>query len=113
MPMVWDEANAVATVGGDRGLALAMLTELIASLPMELRTFERLLQGARLDELAERAHRCRGGAAYCGVPDLIAALTALEKSARAGSRGQTEQAMEAVADATANLQRLDLDAITQ
>lgn len=113
VPLVWDAASAVAAVGGDRGLALDLLAELIASLSAELGTFEQLLETEQLDRLAERAHRCQGGAAYCGVPALIAALAELDKSARTGSRSQTEQAMTTVAAAIANLQQLDLDTISR
>jgi HPt (histidine-containing phosphotransfer) domain-containing protein len=87
VPLVWDETGAVAAVGGDRGLALTML--------------------------AERVHRCKGGAAYCGVPELVAALAALDASARAGSRRRAEPAMAVVAAAIAGLQPLDVDAITR
>jgi HPt (histidine-containing phosphotransfer) domain-containing protein len=109
---VWDETDAIATVGGDRALALEMLNELVASLPAQLKAFEELSENGQLADLAETAHQLKGGAAYCGVPDLTAALEALDQAARSGSRAGAEQALPAVIGAIADLLRLDLDALT-
>lgn len=104
---VWDELAALAAVGGDRNLALSMLTELLSSLPAELERWRRLLAADRLDDLGEAVHGCKGGAAYCGVPNLIETLAELERRALRGDRPQTKLALAAAADAISRLQRLD------
>ncbi len=110
---VWDETAALTAVGGDRRLALEMIGDLIASLPLELETLRQLMDEGQLADLAEKAHQCKGGAAYCGVPTLVAALADLDRSARTGNRPRSMQALSAVVAAAADLQTLNLDALTR
>jgi HPt (histidine-containing phosphotransfer) domain-containing protein len=95
-PPVWDEASALASVGGDRAMARNLLLGLCASLPQELGLLRERHAAADLSGTAERAHHICGGAAYCGVPALCSRLKLLEGRARAGDATGTRIALSAV-----------------
>ena len=79
---IWDRQAALAIVGGDEALARRLVEDLTAKLPEDLDRMRSLAGLGQLDALAEKVHKVRGGAAYCGVPALCAALTELDGSAR-------------------------------
>lgn len=77
-----DEAAALATTGGDAVLAAELFATLRDSLPEEIARITQHGRDESWGALADAAHRCRGAAAYCGVPALDQALQALERAAR-------------------------------
>ncbi|MCG6939658.1 MAG: Hpt domain-containing protein [Thiohalocapsa sp.] len=98
---VWDEDAALASVGGNRALALSLLKGLCATLPHELSLLRERHADGDLPGTAEQAHHISGGAAYCGVHALRSRLTLLEQRARAGDVNGCRIALSAVdAEAT-------------
>jgi HPt (histidine-containing phosphotransfer) domain-containing protein len=93
---VWDEASALASVGGDPALARNLLIAMTAKLPHELDLLRQYQAAADLPGTADRAHHISGGAAYCGVPALCSRLRLLEERARAGDVTGTRIALDAV-----------------
>ena len=93
---VWDEGAALASVGGNRALALSLLTGLCTSLPQELTLLRERYADCDLSGTADRAHHISGGAAYCGVQALQSRLKLLEARARAGDITGTSSALSAV-----------------
>ncbi len=93
---VWDEGSALASVGGNRALALSLLTGLCASLPDELRLLRERHADCDLSGTADRAHHISGGAAYCGVHALQSRLKRLEARARAGDTTGARNALSEV-----------------
>ncbi len=94
---VWDEDAALASVSGNRALALSLFKDLCATLPQELRILREQRAAGDLPGTAERAHYISGGAAYCGVHALRSRLKLLESHARAGNDTGTGAALSAVA----------------
>lgn len=103
---VWDEASALASVGGDPALARNLLLAITAKLPHELGLLRERLAARDLPGTADRAHHISGGAAYCGVPALCSRLKLLEERARAGDVTGTRIALDAVAAEVARLTAL-------
>ncbi|TVQ87879.1 MAG: Hpt domain-containing protein [Chromatiaceae bacterium] len=104
LPMI-DVPAALEAVGGDAALMQELLRELQAELPTELAELQRLASAGDLPNLAEQAHKARGGASYCGVSALIAALGALERGARRGDTAAVGQALPRVATEIERLQQ--------
>lgn len=100
---VWDEASALASVGGDRALAKNLLLAMTAKLPHELGLLRECQADRDLPGTADRAHHISGGAAYCGVPALCSRLKLLEERARAGDVTGTRIALDAVEAEVARL----------
>lgn len=92
---VWDRAAALSVVADDPDLALSMLAMLRAELPATRATLSDLAAADDWNGVANAAHRCAGGAAYCGVTALIAALQALEQSARGTATAPPRAALAA------------------
>jgi two-component system sensor histidine kinase EvgS len=93
---IWDRQAALDAVGGDSEMARMLLDQLSAQLPDDLAELHRLLADGHLPELADKAHRIRGGAVYCGVTALVAALTSLDLSAKAGDAACARIALDRV-----------------
>lgn len=92
---VWDAAAACAAIGGDLPMARELLEQLRAELPATLAVLRDHAAAGDWSAVATEAHRCAGGAAYCGVPALSAGLRALERSVLAGD-AEHEAALAAV-----------------
>jgi len=103
---VWDEQAAAVSTGGDLDLARSLLAGLIEELHTELEQMQRLSADGALPELAEKAHKARGGALYCGVPALVAALEGLERHARAAGGARAAESLAQVAEELRRLQEL-------
>lgn len=93
---VWDEAAARSAIGGDAAVARALLDQLREELPATLDALRDHAAAGDWAAVVEGAHRCAGGAAYCGVPALSAALRDLERAVLAGGVGH-DAALAAVA----------------
>ncbi|NIR62121.1 MAG: Hpt domain-containing protein [Gammaproteobacteria bacterium] len=74
----YDRARALEVTGGNETVADEFLAHLQRDLDAAREPLARALDAADYDALWEHAHRLRGGARYCGVPALEAALEALE-----------------------------------
>jgi HPt (histidine-containing phosphotransfer) domain-containing protein len=105
---VWDEQAAMASTGGDPALARTLTARLVEQLPGDLAEMRRLAVAADLPALSEKAHKTRGGALYCGVPALVAALEQLDRSARGGDAALATECLARVADEVRRLQELGL-----
>jgi HPt (histidine-containing phosphotransfer) domain-containing protein len=105
---VWDEQAAMASTGGDPALARTLTAQLVGQLPGDLAEMRRLAAAADYYNLAEKAHKTRGGALYCGVPALVAALEQLDRSARGGDAALAMESLARVADEIRRLQGLEL-----
>lgn len=111
LPVI-DLSTALDAVGGDVALLREVLATLLGELPAELANLQRLAGAGDLHALAEQAHRLRGGAAYCGATALIAAIGALERSARHGDASAVGPALSQVAAESERLaQDQSLDAV--
>ena len=78
----WD--LALEKVKGNEALARDMLQMLVASFDEIAPQIEAATAGNECAELLDVIHKLRGGAAYCGVPQLQASCAALEQGLRAG-----------------------------
>jgi len=105
---VWDQQAAMVSTGGDPDLARSLLAGLVVQLPGDLAVMRRFAASADLAQLAEKAHKTRGGALYCGVPALVAALGRLDQDARSGDAALAAEALARVADEIRRLRELDL-----
>lgn len=103
---VWDEPAALAATGGDAALTLRLLRGLVEQLPADIDEMRRLAAAGDLPNLAEKAHRVRGGAVYCGVSALVAALTDLDLRARHGEAARIAAAVERVGVEAARVAQL-------
>ena len=102
---IWDERSAVEALGGDTQFARNLLGQITAQLPDDLAEMQRLLANSDLQGLAEKAHKTRGGAAYCCVTALLDALRTLDRSARSGDPQAANAALAAVAGEIERLRR--------
>jgi HPt (histidine-containing phosphotransfer) domain-containing protein len=100
---VWDQQAAMLSTGGDAALARTLLGSLIEQLPAELDAMRRLADDAELPQLADKAHQIRGGALYCGVEALCAALGRLDRDAK---QGDAAAAAESLAWVSTEVERL-------
>jgi two-component system sensor histidine kinase BarA len=100
---VWDRDAALAAVAGDENLALQLLADLVSKLPLDLEALRESHRTGALEVLADRAHKIRGGASYCGVSALIEALTALDRAAK---QGDADAAAAALAQTEHEILRL-------
>ncbi len=78
----WD--LALEKVKGNEALARDMLQMLVASFAEITPQIEAAATGNECAELLDVIHKLRGGAAYCGVPQLQASCAGLEQGLRAG-----------------------------
>jgi HPt (histidine-containing phosphotransfer) domain-containing protein len=102
---VWDERSAAEALGGDTQFARNLLGQITAQLPDDLAEMRQLLAEGDLLGLAEKAHKTRGGAAYCCVTALLGALRSLDLSARSGDPQAAASALVAVAGEIERLRR--------
>ncbi len=79
-----DWPMALEKVKGKDALAKEMLQMLVASFDELIPLIERALAGHECAELLDAIHKLRGGAAYCGVPQLQASCAELEQGLRSG-----------------------------
>ena len=103
----WDKQAAMACSGGDADLARSLLAGLIGQLPDDLAIMRRHAAAGDLPNLAEKAHKTRGGAVYCGVTALVAALEQLDLVARNGDAGKAGEALAQVASEIRRLRELN------
>jgi two-component system sensor histidine kinase BarA len=75
---------ALEKTKGKDDLAKEMLQMLVASFTEVTPFIEHALAGHECAELLDAIHKLRGGAAYCGVPQLQARCAELEQGLRAG-----------------------------
>ncbi len=68
--------------GGSEAVWKTMLELLLAQLPDELKALEKEISEGQLPQAAERVHRMRGAASWCGALDLLDQGAALESSLR-------------------------------
>lgn len=94
---VLDTEAALVSAGGDAALVRALLDKLLTQLRADLIEMHTHAHNGDLKRLSDKAHKTRGGAAYCGVPALVQALTDLDQRAKAGDAAAARQAMERVA----------------
>lgn len=95
-PPVWDQAAALASLGGNGTLARQILERFCAALPADIARLRALHAAGHLTAAADQAHRINSGAAYCGVAALRRRLAALETSARAGDAASASGDLAAV-----------------
>jgi len=93
---VRDLDDALRAVGGNADLARELFGTFLRGLEPQLQEIRQNHRSAQWETLKENAHRIHGGAAYCGVPALKAALKALEKAAAAGEPVEIAHRMEAL-----------------
>ena len=74
---VIDLEQAKAISGGDKDLALELIGRLIHDFPEERAALVQAYQSNNVDAVRDTLHRLKGGASYCGVPQLKAAIKAL------------------------------------
>lgn len=79
-----DQARALEIVGGDAALAAELLNTLARSLPGDLGDLESLISAGDWGAVSALAHRLRGAAGYCALPDLGVAAETLERAAARG-----------------------------
>jgi two-component system sensor histidine kinase BarA len=79
-----DWPMALEKVKGKDALAKEMLKMLITSFDELFPLIEGALAGHECAELLDAIHKLRGGAAYCGVPQLQASCAELEQGLRSG-----------------------------
>ena len=90
---VRDPAAAMQAVGGNADLAQELFAAFLESLEPQWQEIRRRHQAADWVELRNSAHRLHGGAAYCGVPAMKAAVRALEQAAREGEPAEIDRRM--------------------
>lgn len=75
---------ALEKVKGKHDLAQEMLQMLVSSFGDLIPLIEAVLAGQESADLLDAIHKLRGGAAYCGVPQLQASCAELEQGLRTG-----------------------------
>lgn len=75
-----DRVRALEIVGGDQGLADELLETLTETLATDLAAMEALVGAKDWQGARALAHRLRGAAGYCALPELSAAAEALEQA---------------------------------
>ncbi|MGE0432501.1 MAG: response regulator [Planctomycetota bacterium] len=93
-----DRASLVEDLG-DESFADQLLTDFAASLAGELDRLAASLDGARITELAERAHALKSSSANLRAASLAAALANLEAAARGNDAAASTACLVAVRDA--------------
>jgi HPt (histidine-containing phosphotransfer) domain-containing protein len=101
-----DEAAALAAAGGDVELARELFSTLLEGLPQHVAELDAQVSARNWEDVAQVAHRMRGGTSYCGVPALEIALQRLERAARAADDAQISVRLQDVTDAADVLRRL-------
>lgn len=92
---VWDQDAALSALGNDLNLAHSLLAQLQGELPATRAALQSAAAAGDWTTVADSAHRCAGGAAYCGVLALIGALHRLERAARGDGGGPAHLALAA------------------
>ena len=98
-----DEAAGLAAAGEDPDLAQELFATLMADLPREIAEIRSYVAERHWDQVVQIAHRLRGAAGYCGVPQLDYALQELERVAKTGEGSTIGMWFRAVADAADRL----------
>ena len=81
---IFDENTALEKAGGNAVLMRELLAMLVNELPASVAALEQALQQEGKDTLWDLAHKLKGSTAYCGVPALQEAATALEQAIKTG-----------------------------
>lgn len=89
--------------GGDLALSDRLVAMLTAELPQTLAELRERLEAGDREGLKERAHKLKGGAAYCGVPALHQAATLLDQASLQASPAQLNLYLARLSDEAATL----------
>lgn len=79
---VVDYAEAIDKAGGNADLAKELLGMLLQELPRLREYLEGAIVRENLEAIWDHAHKIYGSTAYCGVPVLRAAASAMESAVR-------------------------------
>ena len=79
MTVTFDKELALENAAGDAALANELLTMLLAELPHLKEQLNQALSAKDKQALWDHAHKIHGSTAYCGVPALKVAASALEQ----------------------------------
>ena len=93
-PPIRDLEEANKAVGGNEELAQQLFTAFLEGLESHLQAIRQRHQAGDWNELRVSAHQLRGGAAYCGIPAVKAAISDLEGATKAGDPVEIDRTME-------------------
>ena len=99
----YDHEEAVRRAGGRPDVAGELFRVLLRSLPESRASIDAAAAATDREGIRSAAHRLRGAAAYCGVPRLEAAVSAVEHRAREGDEASLRSALAELDAAIAEL----------
>jgi CheY-like chemotaxis protein len=99
----FNEAAALAAVGGDRDLLRELAEMFLEAGPGQLAAVRDAAARGDAKELERAAHTLKGGAATFAAPAVVDAAWALERRGRAGELGDLDAPLAALEAATAGL----------
>ncbi len=103
---VRDLEAALRITGGKRDLVERMFQQFMSELEEQWQQLEQLYAESNFQALGNSAHRLKGGASICALPEFIHAVEQLEQSAKAKEAEATSASMAALRLATQHLQQL-------
>jgi two-component system sensor histidine kinase BarA len=82
MANVVDYAEAIEKAGGSAELAKELFGMLLQELPVLHEQLQQAIARAELQAIWDHAHKIHGSTAYCGVPELRLAASAMEAAVK-------------------------------